>query len=171
MVSAVARSYGAARQRRTVCGLNSYRLTEEAPPSWIPVPVRTMHDCSDGPRVCDEPSSLVVGVSLCDSAPLLWRHQDLRQVRSRGLVGALLGSLPRTPRQNGRLGRPLLLLPEEETLLRELGAAAALPAAEQVGPAGGGCVRFTVSWPRVTCCLVALAGRGRGGAAWAEAGV
>uniref|UniRef100_A0A3Q3WCX6 tRNA-splicing endonuclease subunit SEN34 n=1 Tax=Mola mola TaxID=94237 RepID=A0A3Q3WCX6_MOLML len=29
-------------------------------------------------------------------------------LRSQGLVGALLGSLPRTPRQNGRLGRPLL---------------------------------------------------------------
>ncbi|XP_029027084.1 tRNA-splicing endonuclease subunit Sen34 isoform X2 [Betta splendens] len=85
-----------------------------------------MDDCPEGTRVA-------VGVSLCDSAPLLWRHQDLRQVRSEGLVGALLGSLPRTPRQNGRLGRPLLLLPEEERLLSEQGAAAALPAAEQDG--------------------------------------
>lgn len=69
----------------------------------------------------------VVGVSLCDSAPLLWRVKDLRSVRSQGLVGALLGSLPRTPRQNLRLGRPLLLLPEEELLLSESHAAAALP--------------------------------------------
>ncbi|XP_078785994.1 tRNA-splicing endonuclease subunit Sen34 [Oryzias latipes] len=72
-------------------------------------------------------SSPVVGISTCDSAPLLWRVQDLRAVRSGGLVGALLGSLPRTPRQNGRLGRPLLLLPEEERLLREGAGAAALP--------------------------------------------
>uniref|UniRef100_A0A3Q1J255 tRNA-splicing endonuclease subunit Sen34 n=1 Tax=Anabas testudineus TaxID=64144 RepID=A0A3Q1J255_ANATE len=80
-----------------------------------------------------ETVGLRVGVSLCDSAPLLWRVQDLKTVRSRGLVGALLGSLPRTPRQNGRLGRPLLLLPEEERLLSEHhAAAAALPAADQV---------------------------------------
>ncbi|XP_076591137.1 tRNA-splicing endonuclease subunit Sen34 isoform X2 [Chaetodon auriga] len=80
-----------------------------------------------------EDSCHVVGVSLCDSAPLLWRVEDLRSVRSQGLVGALLGSLPRTPRQNGRLGRPLLLLPEEERLLTERHAAAALPANNQDG--------------------------------------
>ncbi|CAF87932.1 unnamed protein product [Tetraodon nigroviridis] len=73
-----------------------------------------------------------VGLSLCDSAPLLWRMEDLRSARARGLVGALLGSLPRTPRQNLRLGRPLLLLPEEERLLSEEHAAAALPAHPQV---------------------------------------
>ncbi|XP_022076930.1 tRNA-splicing endonuclease subunit Sen34 [Acanthochromis polyacanthus] len=76
-------------------------------------------------------SSLVVGVGLCDSAPLLWRLQDLKTVRSLGLVGALLGSLPRTPRQNQRLGRPLLLLPEEEKLLRDEEAAGALPGQNQ----------------------------------------
>lgn len=76
--------------------------------------------------------NLVVGLSLCDSAPLLWRVQDLRTVRSLGLVGALLGSLPRTPRQNVRLGRPLLLLPEEERLLSEDRAAAVLPEQNQV---------------------------------------
>ncbi|KAM4589255.1 tRNA-splicing endonuclease subunit Sen34 [Fundulus diaphanus] len=76
-------------------------------------------------------SSPVVGLSLCDSAPLLWRIQDLKTVRSSGLVGALLGALPRTPRQNIRLGRPLLLLPEEERLLRERHSAAALPARNQ----------------------------------------
>lgn len=82
-----------------------------------------------------------VGVSLCDSAPLLWRVEDLRSVRDRGLVGALLGSLPRTPRQNTRLGRPLLLLPEEERLLSEEQAAAALPAHNQVSLAGAARVR------------------------------
>ncbi|MEQ2281810.1 hypothetical protein AMECASPLE_034192 [Ameca splendens] len=76
-------------------------------------------------------SSLVVGLSLCDSAPLLWRFQDLKTVRSNSLVGALLGSLPRTPRQNIRLGRPLLLMPEEERVLREHHGAAALSARNQ----------------------------------------
>lgn len=84
-----------------------------------------------------EDSAHVVGVSLCDSAPLLWRVEDLRSARSQGLVGALLGSLPRTPRQNIRMGRPLLLLPEEERLLSEHHTAAALPAGYQVSPAAG----------------------------------
>ncbi|XP_038153696.1 tRNA-splicing endonuclease subunit Sen34 [Cyprinodon tularosa] len=79
----------------------------------------------------EQSSDLVVGLSLCDSSPLLWRIQDLKTVRSKGLVGALLGSLPRTPRQNIRLGRPLLLLPEEERLLRERHGAAALPGPKQ----------------------------------------
>ncbi|XP_043975855.1 tRNA-splicing endonuclease subunit Sen34 [Gambusia affinis] len=78
----------------------------------------------------------VIGLSLCDSAPLLWRLQDLKAVRSDGLVGALLGSLPRTPRQNVRLGRPLLLLPEEERLLGERRGVGALPAQNQ-DAAGG----------------------------------
>ncbi|XP_059187607.1 tRNA-splicing endonuclease subunit Sen34 [Centropristis striata] len=78
--------------------------------------------------LCGEESSAsscpAVAVSVCDSAPLLWRVEDLRSVRSQGLVGALLGSLARTPRQNARLGRPLLLLPEEERLLTHCHAAA-----------------------------------------------
>ncbi|XP_071352872.1 tRNA-splicing endonuclease subunit Sen34 isoform X2 [Trachinotus anak] len=97
--------------------------------------------CREEPLACQEEEednddkslSHVVGLSLCDSAPLLWRVQDLKTVRSQGLVGALIGSLPRTPRQNGRLGRPLLLLPEEERLLSEHQAAAALPAGDQDG--------------------------------------
>ncbi|CAN9511248.1 unnamed protein product [Ophioblennius macclurei] len=83
----------------------------------------------------EEELSLVVGVSSCGPTPLLWRVQDLRSARRCGVVGALLGSLPRTPRQNGRLGRPLLLLEEEEHLLRERHAAATLPAPEHVGGA------------------------------------
>uniref|UniRef100_A0A3Q3R5V9 tRNA-splicing endonuclease subunit Sen34 n=1 Tax=Monopterus albus TaxID=43700 RepID=A0A3Q3R5V9_MONAL len=79
-------------------------------------------------------SSPVVGVGLCDSVPLLWRVEDLKTVRSWGLVGALLGSLPRTPRQNGRLGRPLLLLPEEERLLSERHAALLLCWQDGGGP-------------------------------------
>ncbi|KAM9359686.1 tRNA-splicing endonuclease subunit Sen34 [Symphorus nematophorus] len=83
-----------------------------------------------------EDSCHVVAVSTCDSAPLLWRVEDLRAVRRHGLVGALMGSLPRTPRQNGRLGRPLLLLPEEERLLRERHAATA--AAQSASQKDGG---------------------------------
>lgn len=83
------------------------------------------------------PYNHVVGVGLCDSAPLLWRVEDLRSVRCLGLMGALLGSLPRTPRQNGRLGRPLLLLPEEERILSERHATAALPPANK-GAEGAG---------------------------------
>nr|XP_061811901.1 tRNA-splicing endonuclease subunit Sen34-like [Nerophis lumbriciformis] len=64
-----------------------------------------------------ESHARTVRVSRCDSAPLVWRTEDVAAARSLGLVGALLGSLPRTPRQNLRLGRPLLLLPEEERLL------------------------------------------------------
>lgn len=84
---------------------------------------------------CGEKTSLcphAVGVGLCDSAPLLWRMEDLRSVRVRGLVGTLLGSLSRTPRQNLRLGRPLLLLPEEERLLSQQHAAAVIPPFNQV---------------------------------------
>ncbi|XP_061636863.1 tRNA-splicing endonuclease subunit Sen34 [Phyllopteryx taeniolatus] len=64
-----------------------------------------------------ESRTRAVCVSPCDSAPLVWRTEDVAAVRSLGLVGALLGSLPRTPRQNVRMGRPLLLLPVEERLL------------------------------------------------------
>ncbi|XP_028428827.1 tRNA-splicing endonuclease subunit Sen34 isoform X2 [Perca flavescens] len=76
-----------------------------------------------------------LAVSVCDSSPLLWRVEDLRSVRAQGLVGALLGALPRTPRQNVRLGRPLLLLPEEERLLteRHVGPPTATPADNQDG--------------------------------------
>ncbi|XP_008313723.1 tRNA-splicing endonuclease subunit Sen34 [Cynoglossus semilaevis] len=79
----------------------------------------------------EEVSSSAVGLSLCDSVPLLWRMEDIKKFRSMGLVGSLVGALPRAPRQNGRMGRPLLLLPEEERLLSEKQAAAALPVANQ----------------------------------------
>lgn len=109
----------------------------------------------------------VVGLSLCDSAPLLWRLQDLKAVRSEGLVGALLGSLPRTPRQNVRLGRPLLLLPEEERLLGERGGAAALPAQNQVSKWSGSEV-LGINWVRTKMrkqnrsdiCIIKMSGGG-----------
>ncbi|KAM9812719.1 tRNA-splicing endonuclease subunit Sen34 [Syngnathus typhle] len=72
-----------------------------------------------------------VHVSQCDSASLVWRTEDVAAARSVGVVGALLGSLPRTPRQNVRLGRPLLLLPEEERYLGQCGALATETAVSQ----------------------------------------
>ncbi|XP_069390901.1 tRNA-splicing endonuclease subunit Sen34 isoform X2 [Paralichthys olivaceus] len=94
----------------------------------------------DAPYRQEEDSSAcdVIGVGVCDSAPLLWRIEDLKTLRRHGLVGALLGSLPRTPRQNGRLGRPLRLLPEEERQLSEQHGAAALPSGNQLPQQDGG---------------------------------
>uniref|UniRef100_A0A8C6SEB0 tRNA-intron lyase n=1 Tax=Neogobius melanostomus TaxID=47308 RepID=A0A8C6SEB0_9GOBI len=50
---------------------------------------------------------------------LLWSVKELSAVRGSGLVGALVGCLPRAPRQNTRLGRPLLLRAEEIQIIRE----------------------------------------------------
>ncbi|XP_053736638.1 tRNA-splicing endonuclease subunit Sen34 [Synchiropus splendidus] len=69
-----------------------------------------------------EPAAPADAVGGCDSVALLWRSADLRAARRRGLVGALVGSLARAPRQNSKLGRPLLLLPEEEEVLRRSAA-------------------------------------------------
>ncbi|GLD68620.1 tRNA-splicing endonuclease subunit Sen34 [Lates japonicus] len=114
------------RERRERTCVHSRALMMEEPPHTEEPPPACEEEEEEG-----RSSSPVVGVGLCDSASLLWRVEDLKTVRSQGLVGALLGSLPRTPRQNGRLGRPLLLLPEEERLLTENQAAAALPAANR----------------------------------------
>ncbi|KAF1393482.1 hypothetical protein PFLUV_G00016380 [Perca fluviatilis] len=91
--------------------------------------------CDSSPLAVSLCDSSPLAVSLCDSSPLLWRVEDLRSMRAQGLVGALLGALPRTPRQNVRLGRPLLLLPEEERLLteRHVGPPTATPADNQDG--------------------------------------
>ncbi|MGH0141444.1 UNVERIFIED_CONTAM: hypothetical protein FKN15_074228 [Acipenser sinensis] len=74
-----------------------------------------------------------VRVCLSGSAPLLWRSADLRLVRERmGIVGTLVGSLARQPRQNCRLGRPLQLLLEEARLLKDTGRAVLAKGAESV---------------------------------------
>uniref|UniRef100_A0A8C1UKG6 tRNA-splicing endonuclease subunit Sen34 n=1 Tax=Cyprinus carpio TaxID=7962 RepID=A0A8C1UKG6_CYPCA len=59
----------------------------------------------------------LIDISFCGSTPLLWKVSDMKRVRSVGVVGALVGSLARQPRQNARLGRPLELLQEEALLL------------------------------------------------------
>ncbi|KAM3875070.1 tRNA-splicing endonuclease subunit Sen34 [Diretmus argenteus] len=78
------------------------------------------------------PTPPIISISRCGSAPLVWRAADVMAVRRLGLVGAAVGSLPRQPRQNGRLGRPLQLLQEEARLLEETGKAG--PEPEPAGP-------------------------------------
>ncbi|XP_078140398.1 tRNA-splicing endonuclease subunit Sen34 [Centroberyx gerrardi] len=75
----------------------------------------------------EEAPPSVVGPAACGSAPLVWGVAEVRAVRAAGLVGALLGALPRQPRQNGRLGRPLQLSREERRLLAESRPGAAAP--------------------------------------------
>ncbi|KAG5269374.1 hypothetical protein AALO_G00201290 [Alosa alosa] len=55
----------------------------------------------------------LAGIRMCGSTPLLWRVADLKIARQAGVIGSLVGSLARQPRQNTRLGRPLELLDEE----------------------------------------------------------
>ncbi|MBN3322059.1 SEN34 endonuclease, partial [Atractosteus spatula] len=77
-----------------------------------------------------ETDAAAARVYLCGSTPLLWRAADVRRVRERaGVVGTLIGSLARQPRQNLRLGRPAQLLPEEARLLRDTGRAVLVTAA------------------------------------------
>lgn len=46
---------------------------------------------------------------------VVWLRREWR------VVGSLVGALPLHPRQNSQLGLPLILQPEEATLLREKG--------------------------------------------------
>lgn len=75
----------------------------------------------------EEAEDQTVSINLCGSTPLLWRAADIRKCREDvGVVGTLVGSLARQPRQNVRLGRPLEILQEEARLLVETGKATAL---------------------------------------------
>ncbi|XP_061073215.1 tRNA-splicing endonuclease subunit Sen34 [Conger conger] len=69
-----------------------------------------------------------IGVHFCGSTPLIWQAADVKAARETGVVGTLVGSLARQPRQNNRLGRPLELLQEEARLLSETAQAVLLPA-------------------------------------------
>lgn len=71
--------------------------------------------------------SQTVNISFCGSTPLIWRAADVKKCREEvGVIGTLVGSLARQPRQNVRLGRPLEILQEEARLLVESGKATAL---------------------------------------------
>ncbi|KAI7802604.1 tRNA-splicing endonuclease subunit Sen34 isoform X2 [Triplophysa rosa] len=67
----------------------------------------------------------VIDISFCGSTPLLWKVSDIKRCRGAGVIGALVGSLARQPRQNVRLGRPLELMQEEALMLEETTSAAA----------------------------------------------
>ncbi|KAG7257893.1 hypothetical protein CRUP_007044 [Coryphaenoides rupestris] len=78
------------------------------------------------------PSPPLIAVHLCGSTGLLWRTAEMRAAREAGVVGSLVGALPRQPRQNGRLGRPLQLGREEVRLLVESRRATAQSGEEEV---------------------------------------
>ncbi|XP_066565648.1 tRNA-splicing endonuclease subunit Sen34 [Amia ocellicauda] len=84
-------------------------------------------DSASGPGTHCRP----LRVCFSGATPLLWRSGDIRAARERrGIVGSMVGSLPRQPRQNSRLGRPAQLLPEEARLMAETGLAVLLAAPE-----------------------------------------
>ncbi|XP_041730100.1 tRNA-splicing endonuclease subunit Sen34 isoform X2 [Coregonus clupeaformis] len=72
-------------------------------------------------------SRQVIGINFCGSTPLMWRADELKSARELGIIGTMVGSLARQPRQNTRMGRPLELLPEEGRLLADMGRAAVIP--------------------------------------------
>lgn len=53
---------------------------------------------------------------------IIRHHLDVRRLRVKfRIVGGMVGALPLQPRQNCQLGLPLLLMPEEVSVLREEG--------------------------------------------------
>lgn len=86
-------------------------------------------ECAEARGEADEKRAedQTVYINFCGSTPLLWRAADIRKCREEvGVVGTLVGSLARQPRQNIRLGRPLEILQEEARLLVETGKATAV---------------------------------------------
>ncbi|XP_062860940.1 tRNA-splicing endonuclease subunit Sen34 [Trichomycterus rosablanca] len=80
-------------------------------------------ECMD---TMSKPARQTVNIDLCGSTPLLWKVSDIKQCREEvGVIGALVGSLARQPRQNVRMGRPLEILQEEAQLLLQTGRATA----------------------------------------------
>lgn len=64
----------------------------------------------------------MIDVVVINQVPFIWNAEDVDHVRRQHrIIGALTGCLPRAPRQNGHLGLPLKLMPEEATLLHEKG--------------------------------------------------
>ncbi|XP_036925008.1 tRNA-splicing endonuclease subunit Sen34 isoform X2 [Sturnira hondurensis] len=62
-------------------------------------------------------------VEVANGRSLVWGAEAVQALRERlGVGGRTVGALPRAPRQNSRLGLPLLLMPEEARLLAEIGA-------------------------------------------------
>ncbi|KAL2096057.1 hypothetical protein ACEWY4_008205 [Coilia grayii] len=97
--------------------------------------VDDVHDVASTVDVANVSSQLpqVAGIRMCGSTPLLWRVTDLKIARQAGVIGSLVGSLARQPRQNTRLGRPLELLDEEARLLAEEGKGIVLAERDEEG--------------------------------------
>lgn len=80
-------------------------------------------------------------VEVANGRSLVWGAEAVQALRERlGVGGRTVGALPRGPRQNSRLGLPLLLLPEEARLLAEIGAVT-LVSAPRPDPRNHGLVR------------------------------
>jgi hypothetical protein len=88
-------------------------------------------------------------VEVANGRSLVWGAEAVQALRERlGVGGRTVGALPRGPRQNSRLGLPLLLMPEEARLLAEIGAVT-LVSAPRPDPRHHGLVRTggaTVGW-------------------------
>ncbi|KAI8509231.1 tRNA-splicing endonuclease subunit Sen34 [Branchiostoma belcheri] len=66
----------------------------------------------------------MIDLYLCHGHVYVWNASAACELREQHrIVGAFVGALPRLPRQNVRLGRPLQLMPEETTLLLNKGIA------------------------------------------------
>lgn len=94
-------------------------------------------------------------VEVANGRSLVWGAEAVQALRERlGVGGRTVGALPRGPRQNSRLGLPLLLLPEEARLLAEIGAVT-LVSAPRPDPRNHGLVRnkrpLTVGRPGRAC--------------------
>ncbi|XP_035698913.1 tRNA-splicing endonuclease subunit Sen34-like [Branchiostoma floridae] len=66
----------------------------------------------------------MIDLYLCHGHVYVWNATDACDLREHHrIVGTFVGALPRLPRQNVRLGRPLQLMPEETTVLLNKGIA------------------------------------------------
>lgn len=73
--------------------------------------------------VSSGPCRRMLVVEVANGRSLVWGAEAVQALRERlGVGGRTVGALPRGPRQNSRLGLPLLLMPEEARLLAEIGA-------------------------------------------------
>uniref|UniRef100_A0A8C4MTH5 tRNA-splicing endonuclease subunit SEN34 n=3 Tax=Laurasiatheria TaxID=314145 RepID=A0A8C4MTH5_EQUAS len=89
--------------------------------SQLPPPSRIQES---SPRLCERRNQRrMLVVEVANGRSLVWGAEAVQALRERlGVGGRTVGALPRGPRQNSRLGLPLLLMPEEARLLAEIGA-------------------------------------------------
>ncbi|BFZ21343.1 hypothetical protein BsWGS_24382 [Bradybaena similaris] len=77
-----------------------------------------------------------INIFYCHGSFFVWNADDMLMLREEcRIIGKLVGSLPRAPRQNSHLGTPLQLMPEEVKLLVDIDAAVVVieePTSEKV---------------------------------------